>query len=225
MNKADSGSEIGEIRGPDDFAAAFKVSRETLDRLKTYETLLRQWQPVVNLVATGTLDGVWHRHFADSAQLSPLVPENAQKLVDLGSGAGFPGLVLAILLAETGVARCSLVEADQRKAAFLREVVRRTGIAVDIIVSRIENTETQAIVGTADVVVARALAPMGRLLSLAKSYYGPETVGIFLKGRDLQRELDEALRVWSFEAQLSESWTGGGGQIAVIRRLMAKTEG
>ena len=93
---------LGPIRGPEDFAAAFNVSRETIDRLATYEGLLRQWQKAVNLVAPSTLDAVWHRHFADSAQLLPLAPA-ARTWVDLGSGAGFPGLVVAILLADRGV--------------------------------------------------------------------------------------------------------------------------
>src|SRR5215207_1978754 len=87
------------IRGPEDFAAAFDVSRETIARLATYEALLRQWQKAVNLVAPSTLDAIWHRHFADSAQLLPLAP-TARTWVDLGSGAGFPGLVVAVLLAE-----------------------------------------------------------------------------------------------------------------------------
>src|SRR5205085_11097388 len=92
--------QIWTIRGPDDFAAAFNVSRETISRLTTYESLLRQWQKAVNLVASSTLDAVWHRHFADSAQLLPPAP-TARTWVDLGSGAGFPGLVIAILLADS----------------------------------------------------------------------------------------------------------------------------
>ena len=136
---------VGIIRGPEDFAAAFDVSRETIARLATYEALLRQWQKAVNLVAPSTLDAVWHRHFADSAQLLSLAP-TARTWVDLGSGAGFPGLVVAILLAsspsphassawgegigaEPPAARVTLIESNARKCAFLREVVRQTGIA------------------------------------------------------------------------------------------------
>ncbi len=135
------------VRGPEDFATAFNVSRETIARLEVYEALLRQWQKAVNLVAPGTLDAVWHRHFADSAQLLPLAPPGARSWIDLGSGAGFPGLVVAILLAgnaETTLSsplrggagespdgsnsmapHVTLIESDTRKAAFLREVVRK----------------------------------------------------------------------------------------------------
>ena len=129
------------IGGQDDFAAAFNVSRETIARLETYEALLRQWQKAVNLVAPSTLDAIWHRHFADSAQLLPLAP-GARTWVDLGSGAGFPGLVVAILLADRvthphprplpaegeGAAaptHVTLIESNARKCAFLREVVRK----------------------------------------------------------------------------------------------------
>src|SRR6476469_6287193 len=100
MAKPTKGGELeSPIRGPEDFAAAFDASRETLDRLATYEQLLRQWQKTINLVAPSTLDAIWHRHFADSAQLLSLAPETAT-WVDLGSGAGFPGLVIALMLAE-----------------------------------------------------------------------------------------------------------------------------
>jgi 16S rRNA (guanine527-N7)-methyltransferase len=214
-----------EIRSAEDFGRAFEVSRETLEKLEVYDLAIRKWQLAVNLVAPATLGQLWHRHFADSAQLVRFVPENARRLVDLGSGGGFPGLVLAILLAEAGLVQVVLVESDQRKAAFLREVARQTGVAVDIIVSRIENTETQSIVGTADVVTARALAPLGRLFSLSKAYFGPGTVGLFLKGREVEQELAEARREWDFDAQLADSLTGGGGKIAVVRHLGAKTEG
>ena len=133
------------IRDAADFAAVFGVSRETLARLETYERLLRTWQKTINLVALSTLDEIWHRHFADSAQivalaaaadpysgtLSAVTLEKTPHWVDLGSGAGFPGLVVAILLADRGPASVTLVDSDQRKAAFLREVVRETGITVN----------------------------------------------------------------------------------------------
>ena len=160
------------IQGPDDFAAAFGVSRETMDRLATYETLLRQWQKTINLVAPSTLDAVWHRHFADSAQLLALAPRPAPGST-LAPAPAFPGLVVAILLAEghlplrggaahagrlaaranrrsaTGqvarLRRVTLIESDTRKRAFLREVSpAQTGIAVDILSTRIEICATQS---------------------------------------------------------------------------------
>lgn len=219
------GEKFREVRDSAQFAEIFIVSRETLDRLELYDSLIRKWQPTINLVAPRTLEAVWHRHFADSAQLIEFIPETAKTLVDLGSGGGFPGLVLAIMLAPAGKVRCRLIEADQRKAAFLREVVRQTAITVDITVSRIENPETQAMVGGADVVTARALAPMGRLLALAQPYFGSHSTGIFLKGRDTERELKEAASDWCFESSASESVTGGGGQVVVVRRLKSRTEG
>src|SRR6476469_8687725 len=138
-------AEIRQISIPADFAAAFDVSRETLDRLAIYEALLRQWQKAINLVAPSTLDAVWHRHFGDSAQIVRLAP-HARSWTDLGSGAGFPGLVVAILLADReqqsspsprgggepayvkSAPGITLIESDSRKCAFLREVARKTGI-------------------------------------------------------------------------------------------------
>ena len=157
------------------------VSRETLDRLETYAALLAKWQRRINLVGRSTLDDLWRRHMFDSAQLLPLLPEGVRTLVDLGSGAGFPGLVLAIL----GVPEVHLIESDSRKAAFLREVSRETSTPVDIHVARIERVPAFV----ADVVTARALAPLGKLLDLASRFADDRTVMIFPKGQDVDREL------------------------------------
>ena len=213
---------VERIDDPEAFRRIFAVSRETVERLTTYETLLRQWQRAINLVAPGTLSQVWHRHFADSAQLAQLVPRDARALVDLGSGAGFPGLVLAIMLAERDGTRVTLVESDSRKTAFLREVARRTGVPVDILTARIENPETQRKVGQVDVVTARALAPLSRLLELAAPYLSPCGVGVFLKGRDVHGEIDEASVGWRFDVELIPSMTDTHGRIAVVRNVTAK---
>jgi 16S rRNA (guanine527-N7)-methyltransferase len=204
------------IDGPEAFARLFPVSRETIRRLELYEGLLQKWQDAVNLVARRTLGDVWHRHFADSAQLARLVPPEAASIADLGSGGGFPGLVLAIVLAESAPVRVSLVESDTRKAAFLREVARQTGVAVDILATRIESHETQAV---------RALAPLSRLLGLAAPFFAAGTVGLFLKGRDVQREIGEARAGWRFEVELVPSLTEADGHVAVVRKMAAKTEG
>ena len=119
MSRAES-----EIASPDDLIRVFSVSRETVDRLKIYESALNRWQRTVNLVAPATLPHIWSRHFADSLQIAPLVPETAEKLADLGSGGGFPGLVLAAHFASAGGPAVTLVESDQRKAAFLRDTAR-----------------------------------------------------------------------------------------------------
>lgn len=206
------------------YAAAFDDSRETLDRLATYADRLRTWQRTINLVAPATLDTLWQRHFADSAQLLELAPPAARRWLDLGSGAGFPGLVLAIRLAgrpDAPAHAVTLVESDQRKAAFLAEVVRATGIArliaVEIVVRRIEDAATRATVGAADVVAARALAPLDRLLALAAPHFGPATVGLFLKGRGAVAELTAARRTWQLDAALVASRTDAEGRIVVVR--------
>jgi 16S rRNA (guanine527-N7)-methyltransferase len=210
------------------YATAFPDSRETFDRLVTYANRLVMWQRTINLVAPATLDTLWQRHFADSAQLLDLAPPDARHWLDLGTGAGFPGLVLAIRLAgRPGAAqrRMTLVESDQRKAAFLAEVVRTTAIdrdiAVDIVVRRMEDEATRATTGKSDVVTARALAPLPRLLSLAGPYFAESTVGLFLKGRDVEAELVEARRRWRMAIELVPSCTNPEARIVVVRSLAA----
>jgi 16S rRNA (guanine527-N7)-methyltransferase len=174
--------------GPEGFAARVHVSRETLARLAAYVDLLERWSGRLNLVGRATLADPWRRHILDSAQLLPLVPAGIQSLVDLGSGAGFPGLVLAIL----GVPGVELVEADSRKCAFLREAARVTAAAVTIRARRIEAVPAHV----ADVVTARGLAPLDRLLALAEPFLGPATACLFLKGEHVAEELTVARRAW-----------------------------
>ena len=217
------------ILGPDDFAEAFSVSRETLVRLKTYESLLQLWQKTINLVAPSTLDQVWGRHFADSAQIVGLAPSEPKSWVDLGSGGGFPGLVAAILLSppagEKPKTTFTLVESDSRKAAFLREVARHVAVPVDILPVRIEAAATRASLRGVSVVSARALAPMPRLLALAKPFYAAHTVGLFLKGREAARELQAAELEWNFASELVPSLTDPDSRVAVVRDLQPRTDG
>jgi 16S rRNA (guanine527-N7)-methyltransferase len=167
---------------PDEFRAETGVSRETLDRLIRYAEVLEHWQTRINLIGRGTLKDLWRRHMLDSGQLLPLIPPGARRLIDLGSGAGFPGLVLAIL----GVPEVHLVEADARKCAFLREAVRRVGaVNVTIHNRRIEAMPAESF----DVVTARALAPLPDLLTLAQRFAGPGTVYLFPRGRGVDEEL------------------------------------
>ena len=214
------------VDGPVSFAQQFKFSRETVAKLVTYAALLKQWQKTINLVAPGTLDAVWHRHMADSAQLVTLAPPDANSWVDLGSGAGFPGLVLAILLHDRAGARVTLIESDARKVAFLRDVARQVGLSqasvVDICHARIESASTHARVGRVDVVTARALAPLPKLLGLVQPFCGPTTMALLLKGRDAEHEVDEARADWQFEASLVPSVTDADARIAVISTLQAK---
>jgi 16S rRNA (guanine527-N7)-methyltransferase len=213
------------ITGPEAFKFAFAVSRETVGRLETYEALLKRWQKTINLVAPSTLNDIWHRHFADSAQLWGLRPMQANHWLDLGSGAGFPGLVLAIMGAEVGQTRHTLVESDSRKAAFLREVARTTGVAVDILCMRIESAEIHAKVGSVDCVTARALAPLPKLLRLAAPYFASHTTGLFLKGREVAAENEDAMRTWNYTAEFRPSVTDPEGRVVVVSALKAKTEG
>lgn len=215
----------GQSRGqpridtPAEFQARFGVSNETREKLETYEALLKKWQKTINLVAPSTLSEVWHRHFADSAQLWSYRPPGAKTWLDLGSGAGFPGLVLAILASETGQTRHILVEADSRKAAFLREVARQTGVPVDILCMRIENPETHDKVGVADCVTARALAPLSKLVEIAAPYFASSTLGMFLKGRDVAAEIENAAQDWQFAFELIPSVTEEGGRVALLKAL------
>jgi 16S rRNA G527 N7-methylase RsmG len=281
------------IRGSDDFAAAFGASPKAVERLVVYERLLRQWQKAVNLVAPSTLDAVWHRHFADSAQLVPLAPPGTRTWIDLGAGAGFPGLVVAILLThgvrplastvdgiteagregsdpistrgegrgegqpgaptsqgqgratasaspapaphpsplpasgERESPRVTLIESDTRKCAFLREVARQTGTAVDILSMRAESESARTAIvngGLPRVVSARAFAPLDRLLGLAAPFAPPGTTLLLMKGKEAGKELQMAEAAWSFDVELVSSVTDKHGRIAVITNLERKAK-
>lgn len=191
------------IAGPEDFRRAFDVSRETLARLETYAALLARWNPRINLVSAATLPELWHRHFADSAQLLPLAPP-AGLWLDLGAGAGFPGLVLAILARDTRPdLRFRLVESDQRKCAFLRQVAADTATPIGVLPDRIEALPPQR----AEVVSARALAPLTHLLAHVEKHLAPGGIGLFLKGRTVHKEIAEAEQSWRFACRVHPSIT------------------
>lgn len=211
--------EVAEITSAADLERVFSVSRETIDRLKTYESVLAKWQRAVNLIAPKTLPQVWHRHFADSLQIAPLVPASARTLVDLGSGGGFPGLVLAAHFADAGGPAVTLVESDQRKAAFLREAARAMEISVDILSTRIENDANLAVLSGVDVVTARALARLSRLFALVQPFVSSDTLCIFMKGRDAAQEIAEARHDWSFDCTEHPSKTDEQAKVAVISRI------
>ena len=197
-------------------SVAAGVSRETLARLDAYVALLHRWQGAKNLVGPNTLAEVWSRHVADSLQLAAHAPLTGL-WVDLGSGAGFPGLVLAILAAETGAARVALVEANTRKCAFLREVARVTGAPAEVHDARIESV-VDGFVG-ATVVTARALAPLAILLDWAKPLLTAGAIGLFPKGRDAEAELTAARERWRFEADLLPSRTASDARIVRVTSL------
>jgi len=190
---------------PAHIAAQLDVSRETMRKLETYVALVEKWQPRVNLVSPASLPDIWMRHVWDSAQLAPYISPGSPRLVDVGSGAGFPGLVLAILTD----AECHLVESDQKKAVFLRTVIRECGLMAMVHNDRIENMPCLK----ASVITARALAPLDRLLPLLETQLRPGTRCLFLKGAQAKAEL-EVLGAWSNLAwRLHPSLTNPDGSV------------
>jgi 16S rRNA (guanine527-N7)-methyltransferase len=188
------------------------VSRETHARLARYVDLLREWNARVNLVSRLSLDDAWRRHVLDSAQLFPLIPGKARNVVDLGSGAGFPGLVLAIL----GAPEVHLVESDVRKCAFLREAARVTETAVAIHACRIEAMAPLP----ADVITARALAPLADLLDLAAPFLQPHTMCVFLKGKSAAEELRQARGRWQMKDSIVPSRTDPDASVIIIQQVV-----
>jgi 16S rRNA (guanine527-N7)-methyltransferase len=199
------------------FADSFPVSRETLARLEAYVALLGQWTARINLVGRDTLADPWRRHILDSAQLRPLVPAAAQSLVDLGSGAGLPGLVLAIL----GTPGVELVEADSRKAAFLVEAARVTATRVTVRQVRLETLPAQP----RDVVTARGLAPLDRLLDLARPFLAAHTLCLFLKGASAGQELTLAREAWTMAAATIGSRSDPRGVVLQLHQVARASRG
>jgi 16S rRNA (guanine527-N7)-methyltransferase len=195
---------------------ALDVSRETKEKLELLERELRRWQAIKNLVGPATLDHIWDRHIVDSLQLLDLAPE-AKLWLDLGSGAGFPGLVLAIAGAERGL-KVHLVESNSRKCAFLRHIARRAGVSATVHEARLESVIPDFI-GKADVVSARALASLTMLLDWTEPLLKVGTIGLFPKGRDAEFELTEARKKWTFKADILPSRTDSDARILRITSI------
>jgi 16S rRNA (guanine527-N7)-methyltransferase len=194
------------------------VSGETAARLDRFVDVLLHWQRRANLVSSSTLPCLWTRHVADSLQLVPLVP-GARVFVDLGSGGGFPGMVIACAIAgnpERPAARVHLVASNAKKAAFLRHATRAAAVPAVIYHGRIEEF-VRHFTGKVDVVTARALAPLPKLLGLAEPLLKRGAKGLFLKGQDVDAELTEASKCWSIDATFKPSMTDAGGRIVLIR--------
>ena len=199
--------------GPEEFAARTNVSRETLGRLKAYVDMLRDWNERHNLVSARSLEDVWRRHMWDSAQLMQFIPPQAKTLADLGSGAGFPGLVLAEM--QRGKVSVVLYEATRKKAEFLEAAAQRIGLNVGIRNIRIEEGRHQPV----DVVTARALAPLDQLLGYAHQFAARHTVCLFLKGQSVASELTQGSKSWSMKVSQHQSATDPSGVILEIREL------
>jgi 16S rRNA (guanine527-N7)-methyltransferase len=192
-------------------SAGFDVSRETFARLELYAELLEKWQNSINLVSKNTLTDMWQRHFLDSAQLYPLVKEKTGTLADIGSGAGFPGLVLAVL----GIKDVHLVESDIRKAVFLREVARACDAPVKVHACRIEESPVR----NAEIVTARALAALPQLLDYAAPLLKEGGSCIFLKGQTAEEEVAAAQENWKFSIKKQPSITGDDGVVLVLEEI------
>lgn len=196
-----------------DIIKKLDVSRETFERLEIYAGLLRKWNPAINLVAPSTMDDLWDRHMVDSAQVFRLLPQNARKWCDVGSGGGFPGVVVALLAHEVFPdLKVTCIESDLRKATFLRTVLRETGVDASVISARIEEAPPQ----NADVFSARALASLDKLLDFSERHLSENGVCLFLKGAKYQEEINQALDCWSFELDKIPSVTHADAVILKI---------
>jgi 16S rRNA (guanine527-N7)-methyltransferase len=194
------------------------VSRETLARLDRFVDLLLTWQKTMNLIAPSTVPHLWTRHVADSLQILELAPD-ARVWIDLGSGAGFPGLAVACALAERPGVVVHLVESNSKKAAFLREAQRLTGAPAIVHAERIERF-VEHFGEPFDVVTARALAPLSDLLGMSSTLLDKKDVqGLFLKGREAEAELRDAFKSWMMDATLIPSRTDPSGRIISVRAL------
>lgn len=196
---------------PEDVAGALDVSRETLDRLKIYVGLLQKWRRAINLIGAGTADDIWRRHILDCGQLIRYLPGAGGRILDIGTGAGLPGLVLAIL----GAPDVHLIESDSRKCVFLREAARQAGVPVTVHENRAETIVPLA----SRVITARALAPLHRLLELCEPHIVPSTMCIFLKGKGVQGEIEDIKSIWKSRIECLSSLSSPEGVIVKMESL------
>jgi len=197
------------------------VSRETQQRLTDFHDLLVQWQARINLIAPSTVDQIWQRHILDSVQIFQAI-NGAETIIDIGSGAGFPGLVIAILLAEEGKGCVYLVESNGKKCAFLNAVLRKTGLreaGVDVHVINHRIEEALPDLPAPQVITARALASLNDLLTLTKPYLTADTIGVFPKGRGHNEEIQQASQSWQFDCEQLTSGIEDGSVILKISAL------
>ena len=201
--------------GPLDFEQEVGVPRETVSRLSTYAELLCSWNERINLVADSTLQDLWRRHMLDSAQLAPLLPGSARTIIDIGSGAGFPGLVLAIMLSGRPGLTVHLIESVRKKCNFLEEVAKATNAPVIVHWDRAETLTRMK----ADVVTARAVAPLDKLLGMAFPFFRGGTTGLFLKGKSLADELTLASKSWTLDTTPIPSRSDPSGVVLRVTGL------
>ncbi|MGB0630696.1 MAG: 16S rRNA (guanine(527)-N(7))-methyltransferase RsmG [Alphaproteobacteria bacterium] len=198
---------------PEEFQTRANVSRETMDRLRIYADLLTERQQVQNLVSRNSLEHLWDRHMLDSSQLADHLPEDAESVTDIGSGAGFPGLVLAIV---TGLP-VTLVESHGRKCAFLQDVIDATEATATVANTRIEAFASESAKKPVDILTARALAPLAKLCEMADSLGA--RMSLFQKGARWQEELTDARKGWKMQHEAFESRTSSDARILLISHL------
>jgi 16S rRNA (guanine527-N7)-methyltransferase len=205
--------------------ALFHVSRETAARLDRFVSLLLSWQNKINLIGPSSVPALWTRHIADSLQLIDLAPKHFKSVApvwaDLGSGAGFPGLVVACALADVDGAYVHLIEANAKKAAFLREAIRETGAPAIVHAERIEKIGP-SLASKVDVVTARALAPLNELFAFLSPMLENGAEALLPKGQHLEAELTEATKYWKIRADIVPSKTSATGRILILRGLTRK---
>jgi 16S rRNA (guanine527-N7)-methyltransferase len=204
----------------DQVLAPFHVSRETSQHLSRFVDLLLDRQQQMNLIASSTIPHIWTRHVADSLQLLPLAP-HARRWADLGSGGGFPGMVLACALAENPGAHVHLIESIGKKAAFLREAVRETAAPATVHHGRIEDIAPR-LTGEIDIVTARAVAPLNELLTMISPFVERGAQALLLKGQDIDAELTRAAKYWIIEYSIVPSQTSPTGRIMIVRHLQRR---
>ena len=203
------------------FTEKYNVSCETIERFKTYHELLLEWQEKFNLVSNSSLQNVWKRHFEDSAQLFEYIPEDAKTLIDFGSGAGFPAMVLAIMACEkTPYLNITMVESIKKKTLYLNEVASRLGLGVIIENNRIENLSVKKY----DVITSRAMASLVDLIQYAQPFCSEKTICIFPKGKNYAAELSEAHKKWYFKCVIKQNKVSEEGKILILSDITKKKE-
>lgn len=180
------------------------VSRETIERLEKFEEVLLKWNPRINLVSKSSLTDLWQRHIVDSVQVFTSVEDAGESWVDIGSGGGFPGIVVAIMAAERSPkTKVTLIESDQRKSAFLRTAARECGVSIFVLTERIE----QAVPQNADILSARAVADLDALLEFSQRHLAVGGTSVFPKGANWKKEVDKAAQRWRFDVEPITSLT------------------
>ena len=202
-----------------EFVKSLNVSRETLNGFYEYETLLLKWNEKINLVSKNTLVDIWERHFLDSGQIIEHVEASGKRWVDVGSGAGFPGLVVALLLRDRKIdCNLVLVEKNQKKVLFLNEVIRKLNLNVEVVNDNIYTLKRM----NADILTARAFSELNNLIEIAFRHRKKECICLFLKGENYRIELDKTLNYWFFDYDILDSLSSSSGKIIRVKKIFKR---